>query len=167
MPTRVNATNTVKGEPVDLEQIFRAHERDVFVYFLRVTGDAHLAEDLAQDTLLRAWEGMVRFRGDASFKTWLLAIARTRLADHYRKKPRELFVDPPDEPIKQDEDVKLTIEQVLQALPLAHREAVVLCDVFGFEPSEAAEATGLNVNAFRVRLHRARRRFRELYGDVG
>ena len=64
-----------------------------------------------------------------------------------------------------DEATRLDVERTLAALPIALREAIVLCDVVGLSPSEAADATGLTANAFRVRLHRARKQFREVYGD--
>jgi RNA polymerase sigma-70 factor, ECF subfamily len=150
---------------VELEQIFRAHERDVYGYLLRVTGDARLAEDLAQDTLLRAWEGIHRFRGESSFRTWLIAIARSRLADHFRKQRPEVLQEPPDVLVEHPEAFGVTVEQILQLLPLPYREAIVLCDVYGFEPSDAASVVGITDNAFRVRLHRARKAFREMYAD--
>lgn len=134
------------------------------MYFLRTIADRHLAEDLAQETFLRAWTSAFRFRGDSSIRTWLFAIARRVLADYYRGRV-------PEEPAESlngaqadaDPHTRLDVERALAALPVSAREAIVLCDVLGFSPSEAAEVIGQTANAFRVRLHRARRRFREVF----
>ncbi|MDP9405459.1 MAG: hypothetical protein M3O86_02500 [Actinomycetota bacterium] len=61
---------------LDIEALFRAHQRDVFVYLLSVCQDRSLAEDLAQEIFLRAYRHALTYRGDASAKTWLLTIAR-------------------------------------------------------------------------------------------
>jgi RNA polymerase sigma-70 factor (ECF subfamily) len=162
------ASDYLKGweNILDLEEIFRAHQREIFVYFLRTVHSRQLSEDLAQETFLRACGSALLFRGDSSVRTWLFAIARRVLADHFRSKPTgtldQIQGDPTD-----PADNRLEVEDVLKRLPLESREAIVLCDVLGFTPSEAAQATGLTPNAFRVRLHRARRRFREAYGDEG
>jgi RNA polymerase sigma-70 factor, ECF subfamily len=154
---------------VELEDIFRAHQREIFMYLLRTVGDRRLAEDLAQDTFLRACGSAVLFRGEASPRTWLFSIARRALADHYRRRAPEVLLESgSEEPAAiatHDATQRIAVEQVLAALPLAHREAIVLCDVLGFSPAEAAGLTGLTANAYRVRLHRARAQFREVYGD--
>lgn len=151
---------------MELEDIFRAHQKEIFMYLLRTVGDRRLAEDLAQDTFLRACGSAVLFRGEASPRTWLFSIARRALADHYRRRsPDVLLGEGPDLPARiPDTAERIAVEQALRVMPLLQREAVVLCDVLGFSPAEAAEMTGVSANAFRVRLHRARARFREVYG---
>lgn len=152
---------------MELEDIFRAHQREIFMYLLRTVGDRQLAEDLAQDTFLRACGSAVLFRGEASPRTWLFSIARRALADHYRRRAPEVLLESTTDVAvpTHDSTEQIAVEQVLAALPLAHREAIVLCDILGFSPTEAAGLTGLTANAFRVRLHRARAQFREVYGD--
>lgn len=155
-----------KGGRVDLEEIFRAHQKEIFVYFLRTTGNRHRAEDLGQETFARACSAAVLFRGDSSVRTWLFSIARRVLVDDIRRRG-PVFAPLEDESPgpAADPSERLAIEQALRALPVSSREAITLCDVLGLSPAEAAEITGLNANAFRVRLHRARGQFREVYGD--
>jgi RNA polymerase sigma-70 factor (ECF subfamily) len=150
---------------VDLEQIFRAHQKEIFVYFLRTLGDRDRAEDLAQETFVRACGSALRFRGDSSVRTWVFSIARRVLVDHYRRRAPEVLTEPPEQPRSADPAERLDVERALALLPVAAREAIVLCDVVGLSPGEAATAIGLNANAFRVRLHRARQQFREVYGN--
>ena len=155
----------MEGGRVDLEQIFRAHQKEIFVYFLRTVGHRDRAEDLAQETFARACGSALRFRGDSSVRTWMFSIARRVLVDHYRRRPQEMSSSLPEGSRSTDEATRLDVERTLAALPIALREAIVLCDVVGLSPSEAADTTGLTANAFRVRLHRARKQFREVYGD--
>lgn len=159
-------TRRERGRSVDLEQIFRVHQKEIFVYFLRTTGNRHLAEDLGQETFARACTSAVLFRGDSSVRTWLFAIARRVMVDHIRRRgPVSIPLEPEAPSASRDPSDHVAIEQALRSLPIASREAIVLCDVLGLTPSEAAEVVGLNANAFRVRLHRARGQFREVYGD--
>ena len=150
---------------MDLEQIFRAHQKEIFVYFLRTVGRRELAEDLAQETFTRACRAALLYRAEASIRTWLFSIARTTMADHFRRHRPEVLQEPEDMPIEIDPDVRLAVEEALASLPFPSREALTLCDVIGMTPAQAATAIGIDVNTFRVRLHRARRRFREVYGD--
>ncbi len=158
---------------MDLEAIFRTHQREIYVYFLRTLSDAHAAEDLAQETFTRACGAALAYRGQASFRTWLFSIARRVLADYFRRTSRrEVMVPGPVEEAtdlggREGDPVEhIAIARALTGLPVAHREAIVLCDVLGFPPGEAAATVGVSASTFRVRLHRARRQFREVYGDV-
>lgn len=149
----------------DLEALFRAHQREVFLYLVRVTGDVTLAEDLAQETFLRAFRGALTYRGESSTRTWLFSIARNVVATHYRKRHVEVFTDDDPEVAARTPDpaLRLSVTEALEALPVAAREVLVLCDLLGFEPTQAAAVTGLEPNALRVRLHRARDQFRKVY----
>lgn len=156
------------GDDVDVEDLFRAHQQEVYVYFLRSVGDRHVAEDLTQETFTRAFTAAVRFRGDSSLRTWLFGIARNVFLKHVSRRPPErsgLDMDVAAE----DADVptRMALQQALMRLSETDREVLTLCDVLGFEPGEAASVVKVTPNALRVRLHRARARLREEYGHVG
>src|SRR3954449_5623292 len=70
---------------VELETMFREHRRGVYAYFVRVVGNRHDAEELTQETSYRACTAALRFRGDASARTWLFGIARRVLLEASRK----------------------------------------------------------------------------------
>lgn len=151
---------------MDLEEIFRSHQKEIYVYFLRLTGNPALAEDLGQETFARACSSAVVFRGDSSVRTWLFAIARRTFVDHLRRPgPATEALDTTPVSSASDPTDRVAIEQALASLPLSSRESIVLCDVLGLSPSEAARIVRVTPNAFRVRLHRARGQFREVYGD--
>jgi RNA polymerase sigma-70 factor (ECF subfamily) len=61
---------------MDLEDVFRSHQRELLAYFVRVAGDRQDAEELTQETFLRACSAALRYRGDAPVRAWLFGIAR-------------------------------------------------------------------------------------------
>jgi RNA polymerase sigma-70 factor (ECF subfamily) len=148
---------------MDLEEIFRAHQREVFAFLLRTVGNHTAAEDLAQDVFVRAFRSSLLFRGESSIRTWLFTIANRVLIDHYRKKQPEQLTADLDPGVSHDPAEKIALEETLLELPLLLREAVVLCDVLGFSPAEAASVCATSSSAFRVRLHRGRNRFKEVF----
>ena len=149
---------------MELEDVFRSHQREIVAYFQRVVGNRQDAEDLAQETFLRAYSAALRFRGDASVRTWLFGIARRVLLEASR---RGLFDRPEqirDRPeLEEDHAERLDLEAALRRLGPLDREALVLVDVLQFEPTDAAKIIGIEATAFRMRLHRARERFRKEY----
>lgn len=157
------------AEQVELEAIFRAHQREIYVYFLRTANDEHLAEDLSQETFLRAFRSALLFRGESTVRTWLFSIARNVLAGYLRKRGQPMSeLSEADVAVVQDDvATQLDIGGALQQLPVTAREMLVLVDVLGFTPADAGDALGLTANAARVRLHRARSLFRKVYGDGG
>jgi RNA polymerase sigma-70 factor (ECF subfamily) len=151
---------------LDLEDVFRAHQQAVFAYFLRMVGNRQDAEELAQETFVRACSAALRFRGDSAVRTWLFGIARRVLLEaaraglfEHRAELSQDVASPADDP-----DERIDLERAVGSLAASDREAVVMVDVLGFQPSEAASLIGIAPEAFRVRLHRARGRLREAYG---
>jgi RNA polymerase sigma factor (sigma-70 family) len=150
---------------VELEDVFRAHQQAVFAYFLRVVGNRQDAEELTQETFVRACSAALRFRGDSSVKTWLFGIARRVLFEASRAGLFERRPELGEVPATtEDVDERLDLEGALASLRVVDREALVMVDVLGFEPTEAAGVIGVTPEAMRVRLHRARGRLREAYG---
>lgn len=85
---------------MEMEEMFSQHQRALYAFFLRVVGNRHDAEELTQETFLRACTAALRFRGDASARTWLFGIARHVLMEASRK---VLFAD--DRPVEQDDAI--------------------------------------------------------------
>jgi RNA polymerase sigma-70 factor (ECF subfamily) len=149
---------------MEIEEMFREHQRALYAFFFRVVGNRHDAEELTQETFLRACTAALRFRGEASARTWLFGIARHVLMEASRK---GLFADhsPIDEEAATakppDSDLRLDLEQAFATLEVADREILMLVDYLGFSPSEAAALGSVEGSTFRMRLHRARRRLRD------
>jgi len=136
----------------------------MFAYFLRVVGNRADAEELTQETFVRACTAALRFRGDSSVKTWIFGIARRVLLEASRAGLFERRQPVPERAAPtRDPDERIDLERAFAALGVADREALMLVDVLGFEPKDAAATVGATPETFRVRLHRARARFREVY----
>jgi RNA polymerase sigma-70 factor (ECF subfamily) len=152
---------------LELEDVFRAHQQAVFAYFLRLIGDPLDAEELTQETFVRACSAVYRFRGDSSVRTWLFGIARRVVLEAARAGLFERRPELPDDASVRgpDPDERMDLERALASLGIADREALVMVDVLGFEPIEVAGMLGVTPETFRVRLHRARGRLREAYGS--
>jgi RNA polymerase sigma-70 factor, ECF subfamily len=149
---------------LELEDVFRDHQRGVYVFFVRLVGNRADAEELTQETFLRACRAALRFRGDSSVRTWLFGIARNVLLESSRRglfdRPHPLeAVDLPAASL--DHDIRMDLEREFATLSFSDRETLMLVDFLGFTPLEAARLTGTAADAFRMRLHRARRRLRE------
>jgi RNA polymerase sigma-70 factor (ECF subfamily) len=153
---------------VEIEDVFRSYQRPVFAYFLRLVGNPHDAEELTQETFFRACGAAIRFRGQSKVSTWLFGIARRVLLEAIRAGLFERSAEPANLPAPAaDPDARLDLERAFARLPLPDREALMLVDVLGFEPSEAAPMVGVSPETFRVRLHRARGRLRGEYTRDG
>jgi RNA polymerase sigma-70 factor (ECF subfamily) len=151
---------------VELEDVFRAHQQAVFAYFYRVVGNGRDAEELTQETFVRACGAALRFRGDSSVRTWLFGIARRVLLEASRAGLFERRPELPEQPSAPagDPDERMDLERALASLGPGDREVLVMVDVLGFKPTEAAGLVGVSPDAMRVRLHRARGRLRGAYG---
>jgi RNA polymerase sigma-70 factor, ECF subfamily len=141
-------------------------------------GDAD-ADDLAQETFIRAWRSIAGFRADSTFRTWLFGIAINVIRTHRgrRSRRRQLFWSPPADPdvaadplerasvddgIEAPLAMREVIDRALATLPVDMREAVVLRDVQGLEYREIAEALGLPLGTVESRIFRGRQQLRPL-----
>jgi RNA polymerase sigma-70 factor (ECF subfamily) len=127
--------------------------------------DRQAAEDLTQETYLRALPALARFEGRSSLRTWLLSIARRVCADHLRsKKRRGLVLVGPDTDLGElvrdvpADEVGGTVaaQDVLDRLEPDRREAFVLTQLIGLPYAEAAEVVGCPIGTIRSRVARAR-----------
>ncbi len=125
----------------------------------RLTRNEALADDLAQDTFLRAFQNMGQVKDDTKTKSWLFQIAYRIFLDHFRKQKRRQGLA--DENMPQDNEIisspdsmKMDIEQAMNRLTSEQRAAVILCLSYGFSHSEAAKA--LNQPLGTVKSHVAR-----------
>ncbi len=159
------------GDRAAFAALVRAHQDEVYTLARRLVGDPHLAADIAQETLVRAWRALPRFRGDAKLSTWLHRITVNTAWTHRDRARRnaaipldevaELAALPgPTDPEFAGELVELRgqLRMALNRLPEGQRQVVVMKDVYGWSHLEISEAMGISVTAAKVRLHRARAR---------
>ena len=164
-------TRAQAGDRAAFGALVREHGNEVYTLARRLVGDPHLAADVAQETLIRAWKALPNFRGDAALSTWLHRIT-VNTAWTQRKRARRHSGPPLDDflemaaPIGSDHpevagetlELRGRLREALDALPEAQRRVVVLKDVYDWSHAEIAETMGISVSAAKVRLHRARAR---------
>ena len=145
------------------ESVFRAHVGAVHAYALR-RSDAATADEVVADTFLVCWRRFDRAPDDVL--PWLYGVARRCLANRLRAGRREQARVAPmaataTDPTADTYEQRARAREVLAALaelPPKEREALQLCAWEGLSPAEGARVVGCTAAAFRVRLHRARRR---------
>jgi RNA polymerase sigma-70 factor (ECF subfamily) len=167
------------GDVAAFERLSSAYADRLFMLLLRLLGDRGEAEDVAQEVMLRAWQGIGNFRGRSSYFTWLYRIAVNEANRALEKRGRrppgvaigadelQLPDSPEREPARQAEvrELRGALGRALAGLPPDLRTAIVLRDVEGFSTQEAAQIAGVGQAAFKSRLHQARLRVRAAVGD--
>ncbi len=137
--------------------LYRAHTPALYALALRLTGrDQHEAEDLVQETWVRATRKMSGFRGESALRTWLCGV----LINVRRERARSAWrmVDAPDiEPSSPPlDDAAFDLERAIAALPDGARDVFVLYDVYGYAHREIAEMLGVVEGTSKSQLARAR-----------
>jgi RNA polymerase sigma-70 factor (ECF subfamily) len=150
------ARRAAAGDVAAFTALVRRHERRVRGFLVRLTrGDG--AEDLAQETFLKAWRRAGSWRGEGSYEGWLLRIA-WRLFLSRRRGRREEPVEAPDlgDFGGTDHDVRIDVERALAALPERERAAALLCLGEGYSHSEAAGILDMPLGTLKSVVARAR-----------
>jgi RNA polymerase sigma-70 factor (ECF subfamily) len=167
------------GDRHAFEGLVRLHADRLHAVVLRVTGDRYEAEEVVQETFLRAWRNLGRYEGRSRFFTWLYRIGinearRSQERRGARPAPAALE-DAPGEIADEREaphvraearDLHHALDAAILALPLEYRMPLVLRDVEGFSTAEAAAVMELGEAAFKSRLHRARLAVRSAVEDL-
>ncbi len=166
------------GDRAAFDELVRRTYVDTYTLAFRLTSHEEDARDVVQDAYLRAWRGIGRFRRDARFTTWLYRITANAAYTHVQKRHRQRTISLDDAHDPVDTRFEASPETVadsiagldelaaaLQCLPDTLRQIIVLKDVYGLTHEAIADETGISVAAAKVRLHRARKRLRNLLYD--
>jgi len=154
------------GDEAAFRALYRRHTPTLHRFVLRLTGgNTAQAEDLTQETWLRAARGLGRFRWKSAFRTWLLGIALNQYRELARRDGRRItFVEAereaPGEAIEPGR--RMDLERALQLLPPGFRTVLLLHDVEGFTHREIGEQLGISDGTCKSRLHEARKAMRRL-----
>ena len=138
-------------------------------FAISLTGDHSMANDLVQETLLKAWSSRDKYETGTNLKAWLFTILRNTYFSQFRKSRRETqdvdgaaaarLVSPPEQHGHLD---MADFKKALVLLPADQREALLLVGAEGFSYEEAAEISGCAVGTVKSRVNRARARLAEL-----
>lgn len=172
------------GDEAAFESLVARHESEVYHIGVRMLGHAEDAADAAQEVFLRAYRGLAHFRGEASFRTWLVGIAINVCRNHgssASRRHRDLEValesrpDPGGDPVElqlpdrgPDPESALAGKELGRALDAAvaglsgeHREVLVMREILSMEYEEIASSLGCAVGTVKSRLARARDALRD------
>ena len=155
-----------EGDEAAFRALYRRHSPTVYGFVLRlVGGDVHEAEDILQETWLRAARALGRFRWESALSSWISGIALNRVREMARKKKRSLVeVDGEWEmPVAAaDAGKRIDLERALALLPPGFRTVLVLHDVEGYTHQEIGDRLGITDGTSKSQLHGARKAMRRL-----
>lgn len=161
-PEETDATRAAGGDVRAFERLYRAHVARVHGLARRMAGD-DLADDLTQETFVRAWQKLWSFRGESAFGTWLhrvavnVILARREAAAAERSRQAggmELLERTPGRAAAPE--LAMDFETAIRRLPDGARQIFVLHDVEGYRHEEIATLLGIASGTSKAQLHRAR-----------
>jgi RNA polymerase sigma-70 factor (ECF subfamily) len=167
--------------------LVKKYERPIFNYIFRMVRSKPDAEDLAQDTFVKAFSALNKYDDSYEFSTWIYRIALNVCRDYFRKKkifffslsspigdeeeseledfiPQDSFHNPDD--VLLNQELRLSLEKAIRDLPLKFREVIVLRHLEGLSYDEISTVTGLPVGTVKTYLHRARKKLQDELGEL-
>jgi RNA polymerase sigma-70 factor (ECF subfamily) len=164
----------LSGDRIAARELYDAHSPRVFRLAFRLTGDADLAREFTQDTFVRAFQQLPKFRGDSALSTWLHRITVTVVANAMRKvkRFRERETDLEDvHPIGHDGAgvdpvLRDRLHRAIEDLPEIYRTTLIMHDIEGYTHTEIAEVLGVAEGTCKSRLSQARAQLRAVLSDL-
>jgi RNA polymerase sigma-70 factor (ECF subfamily) len=172
-----------EGDATAFDTLIRRHDRFLYRVARSILLDDYEAEDVVQETFIKAFKRLVDFRGEARLSTWLTRIALNEALGRKRRRrntvelgalqhsnaqiePSPMIASAQDpELVAAQHQIRKLLEQAIDELPDSLRTVFVMRDVEELSTAEAARLLGLGVPTTKTRLHRARRMLREILGD--
>jgi len=173
-----------RREAAAFEDLVAERSGEIYGLLFRLTENGEEARDLTQETFLRAFQNIDRFRGEADIRTWIYRIAINQARNRYRwwrRRRRDATVsldatngesnqsligtlaEPSQNPEQQTlaREREIALRSAMQRLTLAYRETVILRDIEGFTYEEIAATLRINVGTVKSRLARGRQELRK------
>jgi RNA polymerase sigma-70 factor (ECF subfamily) len=177
MPDDEQVMTQVRGGRVEMLAIlFERHHVRMYNFFLRLTADRSLSEDLAQELFLRILKYRQTYRGESKFSTWMYQIARNLHIDQLRSRRPEISIDDlyeekpgslpgPAQKAESQQEADL-LARALERLPLRKREVLLLSRFQNLKYGEIAGLLECSVESVKVQVHRALKDLRGHYLDL-
>ena len=156
------------GDPNAFGELVRRYQSPVRAFLRKLTrGDDALADDLAQETFLRAWRKLETFRGESRFSTWLFGIAVNEFRTRLRRDRRHLWEDPGGQSAAPEpttnpslQGLRLDLDEALSRLTLPERTAILLCCQHGLTHEEAAQTLRAPLGTVKTNILRGKEKLR-------
>lgn len=157
--------------------LFERHHVKMYNYFLRLTADAGLSEDLTQDVFFRVLKYRDSFRHESKFTTWMYQIGRNLFFDHLKKSKRETPLEEtwgneiadtggqPDAHTQDEQDIRF-LHRALDRLTPSQKEVLVLSRFQGMKYREISQLLGCSLSTVKVQVHRAVKNLRKSYVEL-
>jgi RNA polymerase sigma-70 factor (ECF subfamily) len=173
-----------RGESAAFDRLVAERSGEIYGLLYRLTENAEEARDLTQETFLRAFQNIARFRGEADLRTWIYRIAINQARNRWRwwrrrrvdatvslDSPDGLYGQPLNATLRAERatnpeqetlahERELALRTALQSLRRAYREAVILRDIEGFSYEEIATTLDISIGTVKSRLSRGREELR-------
>ena len=164
------------GNVEKLAILFEKYHVPLFNFFLRLTGNRNISEDLVQEVFMRMLKYRSTYQGRSKFTLWMYQIGRNAHIDYLRKKKDELTLeeqwsDPaaldssPAEKLEDGQDIQL-LRQALAKLPLKKREVLILSRYQDMKYKEIAELLGCHIGTVKAHVHRAIKELGKIYFEL-
>jgi RNA polymerase sigma-70 factor (ECF subfamily) len=173
----VNGDMLPAGEAIDAGQLFDVYHDRIYRYVLRMVKNPAEAEDLTQDTFLRAYRGHESLRDPQAVRGWLYRIATHACLDRLRQRKPQVSIDtgegadrvnavvsksPSVLEITERKETSACVQRCLDFLPDSYRAVILLHEAHSLTAAEIAELLGVTVTTVKIRLHRARRKLQRI-----
>ena len=166
------------GNKAAFELLVKHHAHNVYNLAFRTLNNEQEAEDIAQETFVRAWKAIPRFRGDSKFSTWLYRITTNLCYNRLPKLKKEFgALDPEDQSSLADgrqsaeqgmvtAELQDRLQQALEALPDSQRLLITLRHMQGLSYEEIAEVTKQPIGTVKTGIFRGRRQLRQALQNI-
>jgi len=158
------------GEMLGL--LFERYQVPLFNFYLKLTGDRNISEDLVQEVFFRMLKYRQTYRTETPFRAWMYQIARNARVDYLRRKKPEISWEPemsptvmPIDTAQQSQESAL-LYRALMRLPEDKREVLVLSRFQDLKYEEIAQLLGCEIGTVKTRVHRALQELREIYQQL-
>lgn len=175
-PENLLVKQASEGNMQAYEELIRAYQKKVYNIAFRMMGNSEDAEDIAQETFIKVYRSLSKFRGDSAFSTWLYRIATNISIDQLRKKKNRMVVyidnnvegeegdiqrqlkddSPSPEDIAETKELKNTVQNAINRLSPDHKAVIVLRDIKGLQYDEIARILNCPEGTIKSRINRAR-----------
>ena len=163
------------GDREALNELVKRHREQVFATAWRMVGNAETAEEIAQETFVRVFRGLRRFRSESKFTTWLYRITMNLCYDEMKKRPAETRLDPemsdasavPPDRTMADEERAEWVRSQIETLPFKQRSVVTLRIFRGMSFKEIGRTVGCSTGAARVNYRHAILKLKEAAAGTG
>jgi RNA polymerase sigma-70 factor (ECF subfamily) len=173
----------IAGSEDGFEALVRRYQRPIAAYIYRIVNDYDAALDLTQEVFIKIYGSLTRYRAEYKFSTWIYRIAHNVAIDHLRRaaardemalKPRDerrerlvISMAPSPEQEQERDERRTQIEAIVDRLPTAYRELIVLRHGHDLSYEEIVEVTGLPLGTVKNRIFRAREMMRRMLIEQG